>query len=164
MKISLIVAASLNYAIGKNNQLLWHLPVDLKFFKNTTWAMPVVMGRKTFESVNCKPLNGRWNIILSQNLAYQPKGVDVVQSLEEAIQLVQSKGYYQLFVCGGGLIYKQAMPLATDIYFTRVQIEVEGDTYFPAIDENLFQKNIIKVTDADEKNRYACSFEHWVRK
>ncbi len=90
MKISLVVAASLNNAIGKNNQLLWHLPKDMRFFKNTTWAMPVIMGRKTFESLGSKPLNGRLNIIISRNKTFKAEGVIVVDSIKAAILLINN--------------------------------------------------------------------------
>ena len=105
MIISLVVAASENNVIGKNNQLLWHLPKDMKFFKNVTWGMPVVMGRKTFESMGSKPLGGRKNIIITRQSGWNAEGVSVVNSLDNAIGLADQLNYKELFVIGGGEIY-----------------------------------------------------------
>jgi dihydrofolate reductase len=105
MNITLVVAASENNAIGLNNQLLWHLPKDMRFFKNTTWGMPILMGRKTFESMGSKPLNGRLNIIITHNKNWVNKDVTVVHTMEEAISLATKFSYNELLVIGGGEIY-----------------------------------------------------------
>src|SRR6187549_3965114 len=105
--ITLIVAASTNNAIGKNGQLLWHLPTDLKFFKNTTWGMPVIMGRKTFEAVN-KPLPGRTNIVITSQPAWKAAGVQTANNLDDAIEQAKATNAKELFIIGGGEIYKQS--------------------------------------------------------
>ncbi len=160
--ISLIVAASANNAIGKNNQLLWHLPKDLRFFKNTTWGMVVVMGRKTFESVN-KPLPGRVNIVITSNRDWMTEGVWVAKDLDDAIAQAKTTNCKEIFIIGGGEIYQQTMPIADKIYLTRVQTHIEGDTFFPAIDEAEWQLKENTDFKADEKHAYDFSFQVWGR-
>jgi dihydrofolate reductase len=161
MIISLIVAAASNNTIGKNNQLLWHLPNDLRFFKNTTWAMPVVMGRKTFESLGGKPLPGRINIIVTRQTDWKQNGAEVVHSLHDAILLAKSYNYKELFVAGGGEIYHQAISIANRIYITRVQTEIEGDTFFPELDAAQWKMKTNLNCVADAKHKYAYSFQVW---
>jgi dihydrofolate reductase len=163
MIITLVAAASENNAIGRDNQLLWHLPKDMRFFKNTTWAMPILMGRKTFESMGGKLLPGRLNILLTQQKDLQIKGAEVVNSLQEAITLAHKLSYKELMVIGGGQVYEMAMPLAQKIWLTRVHTKIEGDTFFPALDKNWELKSSEK-NDADEKHAYAFDFECWQRK
>jgi dihydrofolate reductase len=163
MTISLIVAAAENNAIGKNNQLLWHLPNDLKFFKNTTWGMPVIMGRKTFESVN-KPLPGRFNIVITRQANWNADGVIAATDLQDALQKAAETNCNEAFIIGGGEIYKQAYELADKIYLTRVHTEVDGDTFFPALDENKWQLISNQDFAADEKHAFAYSFQTWVVK
>lgn len=164
MKISLIVAASLNNAIGKNNQLLWHLPNDMKFFKQTTWAMPVVMGRKTFESMNNKPLNGRLNIVVTRQKDFKAEGVVAVESIADAVFVAKEHLYKEVFIIGGGEIYKETLPKADIIYFTKVNTVIEGDTFFSAINENDFELINEENFLADEKHAYDYSFQTWKRK
>jgi dihydrofolate reductase len=161
MKISLIVAASLNNAIGKHNQLLWHLPKDMRFFKNTTWAMPVIMGRKTFESLGSKPLNGRLNIIISRNKSFETEGATVVDSIKAAIAIAAEENYKQVYVIGGGEIYKEAILIADRLYITRVQTEIEGDTFFPIVDTTQWKLIYSDAHAADAKHAYAFTFETW---
>lgn len=161
MIISLIVAAAENNAIGKNNLLLWHLPNDLKFFKNTTWAMPVAMGRKTFESLGNKPLNGRLNIVITRQKNWQAPGIVVVGSIEDAIFVAKSHDYKELFIAGGGEIYTQALPKADKVYLTRVHTTIEGDTFFPELNTNKWQKTAERLHKADLKHLYDYSFETW---
>lgn len=161
MKISLVVAASLNNAIGKNNQLLWHLPKDMRFFKNTTWAMPVIMGRKTFESLGSKPLNGRLNIIISRNKTFNAEGVIVVDSIKAAIGIAEQENYKQVYVIGGGEIYKEAILVADQLYITRVQTEIEGDTFFPIVDTAQWKLVYSEAHTTDAKHAYAFIFETW---
>src|SRR6185369_17080687 len=111
MILSHVVAASTNNAIGKDNQLLWHLPNDLKFFKNTTWGMPVIMGRKTFESFN-KPLPGRFNYVITRQANWNAEGVTVAKDITEALQKAAETNCKELFIIGGGEIFKQSMELA----------------------------------------------------
>ena len=163
MIISLIVAASENNAIGKNNQLLWHLPNDLKFFKNTTWGMPVIMGRKTFEAVN-KPLPGRFNIVITRQAGWKADGVIVAKDLKEALQKAAETNCKEIFIIGGGEIYKQSMEIADKIYLTRVHATIEGDTFFPMVDENKWQLIANEDFEVDEKHAFAYSFQVWERK
>jgi dihydrofolate reductase len=163
MKISLVVAASENHAIGKDNQLLWHLPKDMRFFKNTTWALPILMGRKTFESLGNKVLPGRMNIIITRQANKQYEGAKVVSTLEEAIALAKQNDYKELMVIGGGEIYTMALPMAHTIYLTRVHTQIEGDTYFPVLG-NEWIKTSSDPHLADEKHAFNFDFEIWQRK
>ena len=161
--ISLIVAASTNNAIGKDNQLLWHLPNDLKFFKNTTWGMPVIMGRKTFEAVN-KPLPGRFNIVITRQQGWKAEGTIAATDLNDALQKATATNCNEIFVIGGGEIYKQAMEIADKIYITRVHAALDGDTFFPTIDETKWELRSAREFVADEKHAFAYSFQTWEKK
>lgn len=160
--ISLVVAAAENNAIGKNNTLLWHLPNDLKFFKNTTWGMPVVMGRKTFESFN-KPLPGRRNIVITRNNDWKAESTLRAADLQEAINLAEQEAVREIFIIGGGEIYRQAMPLAKKIFLTRVHADFDADTYFPDIDTAQWRLQSAMPFPADEKHLYAYTFQLWER-
>jgi len=162
MNITLVVAASENNAIGKDNKLLWHLPKDMRFFKNTTWAMPVLMGRKTFESMGNKLLPGRMNIIITNQYGLIIDGAHVVNSLAAGIELATKSNYKELMVIGGGQIYDLALPLANKIWFTRVHTNIEGDTYFPALDKT-WNLSSVESHQADEKHLYSFDFECWQR-
>jgi dihydrofolate reductase len=164
MIVSLIVAAGTNNAIGKDNQLLWHLPKDLQFFKQTTWAMPVVMGRKTFESLGGKLLNGRVNIIITRQKDWSHEGVVVVHSLADALFFAKESDYKEVFIAGGGEIYAQAMSQANKIYMTRVDAVIDGDTFFPEIDNSDFALSNEVSHAAHEKHDYGFSFQTWLRK
>ena len=164
MIISLIVAAGTNNAIGKDNQLLWHLPKDLQFFKKTTWAMPVIMGRKTFESLSGKPLQGRLNIIITRQKDWQPEGVTVVHSLKDAIFVAASADYKEVYVAGGGEIYKEALPKAHKVYLTRVQTSPEADTFFPELPPDELQLLSDETFPQNEKHVYPYSFQLWERR
>lgn len=166
MIISLIVAASTNNAIGKDNQLLWHLPNDMKFFKYTTWGMPVVMGRKTYEALAGEPLPGRFNFVITRQRDWKPTNdkATVTPSLEHALKEAAATDCKETFVIGGGEIYKEAMPIADRIYMTRVHATFDGDTYFPPIDEKDWQLTDNRDFPADEKHAYAYSFQVWQRK
>ena len=163
MNITLVVAASENNAIGLNNQLLWHLPKDMRFFKNTTWGMPILMGRKTFESMGSKPLNGRLNIIITRNKNWVNEDVTVVHTMEEATALATKFSYKELLVIGGGEIYEMALPLAQKIWLTRVHTTIEGDVYFPELNT---EWEMVSSTqkEADEKHKFSFDFECWKRK
>ena len=163
MNITLVVAASENNAIGLNNQLLWHLPKDMRFFKNTTWGMPILMGRKTFESMGSKPLNGRLNIIITRNKNWISEGVTVVHTMEEATSLATKFSYNELLVIGGGEIYEMALPMAQKIWLTRVHTTIEGDVYFPTL--NADWELVSSTQNApDEKHKFSFDFECWKRK
>jgi len=160
MIISFAVAASENNVIGKNNQLLWSLPNDMKFFKNTTWGMPVIMGRKTFESLG-KPLPGRTNIVITRQKAWTADGVIVTASLEDAIQAAATTDANEAFVIGGGEIFKQALPITDKIVLTRVHTIIEGDAFFPELDPEQWEMEWHQDFNADEKHAYAYSFQIW---
>ncbi len=162
VRVGLIVAAAENNAIGKNNQLLWHLPNDLKFFKNTTWGMPVIMGRKTFEAVN-KPLPGRFNIVITRQADWKAEGTIAATDLHDALQKAKATNCNEIFVIGGGEIYQQSMLIADKMYITRVHATLEGDTFFPVIDETQWQLTAVQEFTADEKHAYAYSFQTWER-
>jgi len=161
--ISLIVAAAENNAIGKDNQLLWHLPNDLKFFKNTTWGGVVIMGRKTFESVN-KPLPGRVNIVITKQKNWQAENVLIADSIESAIQLATDEGFKEIFIIGGGEIYKESMSLSNRIYLTRVHTNVKGDTFFPEMNEQEWKMISSNKFYSDEKHAFDYSFQVWERR
>jgi dihydrofolate reductase len=158
--ISLIVAASENNAIGKNNQLPWNLPEDMKFFKNATWGMPVIMGRKSYEALN-KPLPGRVNIVVTRQSDWQKENVQVAKDIEEALKLAAATNCKEIFIIGGGEIFKLSMQIADRIYLTRVHATFDGDAFFPVVDENEWQ--LVKNTDffKDEKHAYDFSFQVW---
>ena len=166
MIISLIVAAAESNAIGKNNDLLWHLPNDMKFFKNTTWAMPVIMGRKTYESFGSEPLPGRYNIVVSRQQLTIPEGKNAehVYSTDEALAKAKEKDCKEVFIAGGQQIYQAFLPKADKIYITRVHAVLDGDVFFPVFDENQWDKIYQLDFPADEKHAYAYSFQTWVRK
>lgn len=156
-KISIAVAIGENYAIGKNNQLLWHMPADLKFFKQTTSGHTVIMGRKTFDSVG-KPLPNRRNIVISRDAQLKIDGVEVVNSLAEALAITKTEEK-QVFIVGGAEIYKQALPKTKNLYLTTIHHNFEADTFFPEIDRNEWKLISSEAHKADEKNKYAYTFE-----
>ena len=166
MILSLIVAASTNNVIGKDNQLCWHLPNDMKFFKNTTWGMPVIMGRKTYESMDGNPLPGRFNFVITRKMGWDPGNakVKVLSSLEEAIQAAQATDCQETFVIGGGQVYADAMDRADRIYMTRVHVVLDGDTFFPVFEENGWDLRSEQHFPVDEKHAFAYSFQLWERK
>jgi dihydrofolate reductase len=161
--VSLLLAADENNVIGKGNQLPWHLPNDLKYFKNLTWGMPIVMGRKTFESIG-KPLPGRKNIVITRNKDWKQEGVDVVHTIEEASGLAQQSDIKELFIIGGAEIFNTVLPKANRVYLTRIHHQFEGDTFFKGIDER--EWTLVKEVHCapDEKNKYAHSFQTWERR
>lgn len=163
MIISLVVAADENNLIGKNNQLPWQLPNDLRYFKNLTWAMPVVMGRKTYESIG-KPLPGRKNIVITRDKKWSREGLYVVHSVDEAIALAKTFEVKEIFVIGGAEIFKTSFELAGRIYLTRIQHRFEGDVYFPELDGAQWKMVREKVCEADEKNLYKHGFQVWERR
>ena len=150
--------------IGKDNQLLWTLPNDMKFFKNTTWGMVVLMGRKTFESLG-KPLKGRINIIITRNEDWKVEDAIVVTDLRAAIKEAEATNCKEIFVIGGGEIYKQSIGKADKIYITRVHAVFEdADTFFPEIDEKKWKLISNQDFFVDEKHAYDYSFQLWERK
>jgi dihydrofolate reductase len=161
--ISLIVAASTNNAIGKNGKLLWHLPNDMKFFKNMTWGTPIIMGRKTFEDVN-EPLNGRVNIVITRNADWKAPGTIAVSNLADAVKEAEKTNCKEIFIIGGGEIFKESMDIAGRIYITRVHATLDGDAYFPVIDDTKWDMVFNEDFAADDKHAYAYSFQTWERR
>lgn len=163
MIISFAVAVSENNVIGKDNQLLWSLPNDMKFFKNTTWGMPVIMGRKTYESLG-KPLAGRTNIVITRQADWSAVGVQVAGDLDQAIAVAAGTDAKESFVIGGGEIFRQALPITSKMYLTRVHTTIAGDTYFPEF--NVSEWELLSQLDfpVDDKHAYAYSFQVWQRK
>ena len=162
MTISLVVAASENNVIGKDNRLLWHLPNDMKFFKNTTWGMPVIMGRKTFESLG-KPLTGRTNIVMTRDKEWTAQGTTVSASMEEAMKAAAETDAKEVFVIGGGEIFKQILPQANRVYLTRVHTQLEGDAFFPELPAKEWKLLSQLDFTADAKHAYSYSFQVWQR-
>jgi len=128
MKISMIVAMAHNRVIGLDNQMPWHLPADLQHFKKVTTGKPVIMGRKTFESIG-RPLPGRRNIIITRNSEYTAQGIEVVTTPDAALELVTTAE--EVMIIGGGNIYEQFLPKAERLYLTFIDLDVKGDTQFP---------------------------------
>lgn len=166
MNISLIVAMDEERGIGKGNQMLWHLPADLRRFKSLTMGHHLIAGRKTYESIG-RPLPGRTMIILTRNRNYQvtgyPDQVRLVRSLEQALALAQAAGEDEVFVIGGGEIFAQALPLAQRIYLTNVKARLDCDTFFPPIDPAEWRLLEESVHPADEKNQYDTLFQVYER-
>lgn len=161
MKLSLIVAMAENHVIGRNNQLPWYLPQDLKYFKAVTMGKPIIMGRKTYESIG-KPLPGRPNIVVSRNADWQAEGISVKHSLEQALaygeSLLEINGGEELMLIGGAQLYQAALPMAQRLYLTRVHAEVEGDAYFPEFEQSQWQEVGREDFQADGPNPYDYSF------
>ena len=134
MKLSLIVAMSNNGVIGIDNTLPWHLPEDLKYFKQVTMGKPIIMGRKTYDSIG-RPLPGRLNIVITRDDRWTAEGVSVVHSLEQALALAAQQPGDEAMVIGGEQIYRLALPMAQRLYLTRVDADIDGDAFFPSIDE-----------------------------
>lgn len=163
MILSLLLAADENNVIGKDNQLPWHLPGDLKYFKNQTWGMPILMGRKTFESIG-KPLQGRKSIVITRNKSWQHENVDVVHSVEEAISKAKEYGAKEIFVIGGSEIFTTSFKEANRIYLTRVHHQFDGDAFFPEVTTDEWNLMQSRFCSADDKNAYAHTFQVWERK
>ena len=161
MKVSLIVAVSENGVIGKDNDLIWHLPKDMKFFKDTTLGCHVIMGRKNFESIPHKysPLPQRTNIVITRKSHYNAEGCIVVNNIERALQIARENGEKESFIIGGGQIYKIALEkkLVDKIYLTRVHHSFNGDTFFPELNSEWKESSRIDCI-ADEKHAHDYSF------
>ncbi|MFT2111509.1 type 3 dihydrofolate reductase [Marinomonas sp. 2405UD68-3] len=159
--LSLIVAMSENRVIGINNALPWHLPNDLQYFKRITMGKPIVMGRKTFESIG-RPLPGRRNIIISRQEGLHYDGVDCIQTVEGAVSLGESiafvEGHEEIMVIGGAQIYQRALPIADRLYITHVHSDITGDAYFPEVDWSLFNEVAREDFLAEGPNPYNYSF------
>ncbi len=155
MIISAIVATAKNNVIGKNDQIPWHLPADLKYFKKTTLHHHLIMGRKCYESIG-RPLPNRTNIVVTRNPFFVASGCLIVHSVEEALTLAQSKGEEEVFIIGGGEIYEMSKKYWTKIYRTEIDYEVQGDVFFPKINWNNWMEIFCEAHRANEK----CEFDY----
>ncbi|NOQ90403.1 MAG: type 3 dihydrofolate reductase [Gammaproteobacteria bacterium] len=155
MIISIIAAMDRNRLIGNKNRLPWHLPADFAHFKSVTMGKPIIMGRKTYESIG-KPLPGRTNIVLSRNSETQFEGTICVSSFEDAVAAVPDAE--EVMVIGGSTIYEMLLPQADRLYFTYVDAEFDGDAWFPEFDDKQWAEKESVLLQADEKNHFNCRF------
>ena len=159
--LSMIVATADNNIIGKDNDMPWHLPADLAYFKKVTLGKPIIMGRKTYESIG-RPLPGRRNIVISRNVDFRAEGIDTVSSVEQALALVDgsdgSEGAEEIMVIGGGAIYKHCLASAQRLYITHIKAVIDGDTQFPNYNDGSWKKVSSELRDADEKNAHQLDF------
>jgi len=153
--VSIIVAMAKNRVIGKDNDMPWHLPADLQHFRKVTTGKPIIMGRKTYESIG-RPLPKRHNIIISRNSDYKVEGCDVVSSLEEAVKIAGE--VEEMFIIGGGFLYNQTIDAVDKLYLTFIDLEVEGDTFFPSYEHLSTIKTFSEHHQKDEKNPYDYEF------
>jgi dihydrofolate reductase len=159
MIIAAIVVTDLNNGIGKDNQLLCHLPADLKFFKATTMGCPIIMGRKTYESIG-RLLPGRKNVIITRSGDYKVDGAEIFHSVDGALKYLTEE---KIFITGGAEIFKVSMEYITEIYRTVIDHKFEADTFFPEINEREFKLVWQEPHKADEKNKYDFRFQKWER-
>lgn len=159
MRLSLIAACSRNRVIGINNQLPWNLPEDLKRFRQITSGHAVIMGRKTYESIG-RLLPNRLNVVVTRRKDFQVPGAEVVHSLEEAIEVCRTRNPAdeEIFVIGGGDLYRQAMDRADRIYLTLVETEMVGDAFFPEVDRDRFRETANELRPADDRHAFAYRF------
>lgn len=161
MSISIIAAISKNNAIGKNNELLWNIPLDMKHFKETTTGHTVIMGKKTFESIG-RLLPNRKNIIITHDLNYKFEGAEIYNSLTDVINKYKNSEE-EVFVIGGGEIYKQALKDASTLYITHVEKEFPGDIFFPEISKNIWEEKNVSFHDISETNSYPIKFVKYTK-
>jgi len=158
--LSLIAAMDDNRLIGNKNRLPWHLPADLAFFKRTTMGKPIVMGRKTYDSIG-KPLPGRRNIVITRDADFGAEGCEVANSIEAAMSLTRDDD--EVMLIGGASLYQQTIGRARQLYITRIHHIFEGDTWFPEIDPGQWKEENREDFEADHNNHYAYSFIKYVR-
>ena len=163
MIITIIAAVCENNAIGKNNQLLWRLSDDLKHFKKVTQGHFIIMGRKTFESIGI-PLKGRTNIIITRNPDYRANGAIILDSLEKALLFARNENQEEVFIIGGGEIYRQALSLANRIFYTKVHAKLEGDIFFPEINMDEWEIKVITQYKKNERNDHDFEILELIRK
>ncbi|MEM8907322.1 MAG: dihydrofolate reductase [Bacteroidota bacterium] len=163
MIVSAIVATAKNNVIGNNNDIPWYLPADLKYFKKTTLNHHVIMGRKCFDSIG-RPLPKRSNVIVTRNPFFMASNCLIANSVEEALSIAEANGEEEAFIIGGGQIYELSLPYLDRLYLTEVDLEVEGDIFFPQLD---FERWVLSVEEshlADEKNEHNYTFKIFNRK
>lgn len=158
--ISIIVAVAANRVIGKDNTLIWHLPADMKFFKEKTSGHCIITGRKNYESIpeKFRPLPNRTNIVITRQANYSAPGAIIANSLEQALNIAKEKGDPEIFIIGGGEIYRQSLRYADRIYLTQIEQEFDGDTYFPDLPSDKWKITENKAGSIDEKNIYPHRF------
>lgn len=161
MLLSIIVAMDKNRVIGKDNDLPWRLSADLQHFKKITMGKPIVMGRKTYDSIG-RPLPGRENIILTRDSSFKAEGCTIMHSLDEIFEYCEDQE--EIMIMGGATLYEVTLKLANKLYITEVHAEVEGDTWFPEIDFNNWTETSREDYKADEKNDFNFSFVQFERK
>ena len=161
-KIAVIVAVANNNVIGAGNTIPWYCPADLQYFKRITLGSPVLMGRKTYQSLKIQPLPGRQNIIVTRDKQFVAEGCDVVSDLNQAFNLVEAQE--KVFVIGGAEIYEQTLPSADELYITYVDALIDGDRYFPNINLGDWILKNEETYLADEKNPYDMSFKIFTRR
>lgn len=154
-RIALIAAQAENHVIGLDNQMPWHLPEDLQYFKKVTLGKPVIMGRKTFESIG-RPLPGRTNIVITRQSNWSSEGVSVASSLDAALELAEKESPDELMVIGGAQIYAEALPSAQRIYLTQIHKVIDGDAWFPALEDDWRQ--VSRQDGHSEKQNLGYSF------
>lgn len=154
---SIIVAKSSNHVIGKNNSLIWHMPADLRRFKQKTLGHYIIMGRKTLESMK-KPLPGRTSIVVTRNKDYKAEGCIIVHNIQDAFSIAEENKQEEVFILGGAEIYKLTLDLADKIYLTEIKADFDGDAFFPAIDYDQWQIIHHEEYEADDKNPYPYAF------
>ena len=157
--ISIIVAMAKDRVIGKDNEMPWHLPADLQYFRKMTSGKPIIMGRKTYESIG-RPLPKRHNIIISRNSEYKVEGCDVVSSLDAALEVAGD--VEEIFIIGGGFLYEQTIDAADKLYLTFIDLEIEGDTFFPEYEYLNIKKIASEAHQKDEKNPYDYEFTEFI--
>ncbi len=158
MTLSIIVILSTNNVIGRDNKLPWHMPADLKRFKNLTMGHHLLMGRKTFNEIG-KPLPGRINVVITRDPHFHAEGVAIARSVDEAIGKAEAAGDHEIFLAGGGEIFRQVIHRADRMYVTRIHAEIDGDTTFPEFDDvNEWRLADAEHFEADAKNQYPYSF------
>jgi dihydrofolate reductase len=166
MTLSIIAAVSENHVIGKDNRLPWHLPADLKYFREKTTGHCVIMGRKNYESIpeKFRPLSNRLNIVVTRQKNYSAPGCTVANSIKDAINSAKQQEDTETFIIGGAEIYRQTIGLVDKLYITKIHALFEGDTLFPDIDWKTWKEAKKENFSADNKNRFSYSFLEFVRR
>ena len=154
MIVSLIAAMGSNRVIGKGNKMMWRLPLEWQYFKETTLGHCIITGRKNFQAQG-RALPGRTNIIVTRDTEFTAEGCVVVHSIDEALSYAKEKGETEAFICGGGQIYAQSLPLCDKLYLTEVDYAEEGEVYFPKFDESSYVKESVMKHEVSENNKLA---------
>lgn len=163
MIVSAIVATAKNRVIGKDNDIPWYLPADLKYFKRTTLNHHIIMGRNCFQSIG-RPLPKRTNIVITRNPYFVASNCLIARSIEEALSLAHENGETEAFIIGGGQIYVQSLPFWDKLYLTEVDLKVDGDVFFPELNMEEWQLLASEPHEADEKNEFNYTFKVYNRK